>query len=70
MKVMLVNGSPHKEGCTYTALNEIAKTLKEYDIETEIFWIKTKPITGCIACGKCAELGRCTFDKDVVNEFV
>ena len=70
MKVMLVNGSPNKEGCTYTALTEIAKTLETYDIETEIFWIKTKPITGCIACGKCAELGKCTFDNDVVNEFV
>lgn len=69
MKVMLVNGSPNKKGCTYTALTEIAKTLETYDIETEIFWIKTKPITGCIACGKCAELGKCTFD-DVVNEFV
>ena len=69
MKVLLVNGSPNKKGCTYTALTEIAKTLETYDIETEIFWIKTKPITGCIACGKCAELGKCTFD-DVVNEFV
>ena len=69
MKVILVNGSPNKKGCTYTALTEIAKTLETYDIETEVFWIKTKPITGCIACGKCAELGKCTFD-DVVNEFV
>jgi multimeric flavodoxin WrbA len=70
MKVLLVNGSPHKEGCTYTALSEVAKTLNDEGIETEIFWIKTKPITGCIACGKCGELGKCTFDKDVVNEFV
>ncbi|WP_407392806.1 flavodoxin family protein [Methanobrevibacter sp.] len=69
MKVILVNGSPHKNGCTYTALSEVEKILKEYDIETEIFWIKTKAITGCIACGKCAELGKCAFD-DVVNEFV
>ena len=70
MKVLLVNGSPHKGGCTYTALSEVAKTLNDEGIETEIFWIKTKPITGCIACGKCGELGKCTFDKDVVNEFV
>lgn len=70
MKVLLVNGSPNKQGCTYTALSEVAKTLNEYDIETEIFWIKTKPITGCIACLKCGELGKCTFDNDVVNEFV
>ena len=70
MKVLLVNGSPNKNGCTYTALNEVAKTLQKHDIETEIFWIKTKPITGCIACLKCSEIGKCTFDKDVVNEFV
>ena len=70
MKVLLVNVSPNKQGCTYTALSEVAKTLNEYDIETEIFWIKTKPITGCIACLKCGELGKCTFDNDVVNEFV
>ena len=70
MKVILVNGSPHKEGCTYTALNEVAKALNEENIETEIFWIKTKPITGCIACLKCGEKGQCTFDNDVVNEFV
>ena len=70
MKVLLVNGSPNKNGCTYTALTEIEKTLKTHDIETEIFWIKTKPITGCIACMKCGEKGECTFDNDVVNEFV
>ena len=68
MKVLLVNGSPHKEGCTYTALTEVAKTLNEEGIETEIFWIKNKPIGGCIACLKCSEIGKCVFD-DVVNEF-
>lgn len=70
MKVILVNGSPNKNGCTYTALTEVEKTLNEEGIETEIFWIKTKPITGCIACMKCSEKGECTFDNDVVNEFV
>ena len=68
MKVLLVNGSPNKNGCTFTALSEVAKTLEGHDIETEIFWIKTKPITGCIACMKCGEKGQCTFDNDVVNE--
>ncbi|MDE6412602.1 MAG: flavodoxin family protein, partial [Eubacterium sp.] len=68
MKVLLVNGSPHKEGCTYTALSEIAKTLNEEDIETEIFWIQNKPIGGCISCHSCIKLGKCVFD-DVVNEF-
>lgn len=69
MKVLLVNGSPHEKGCTYTALNEIAKTLKEEDIETDIFWIGIKPLSGCIACKKCASMGRCVF-KDRVNEFL
>ena len=46
MKVLLVNGSPHKEGCTYTALCEVANTLKQEGIETEIFWIGNKPIGG------------------------
>ncbi len=68
MKVLLVNGSPHKTGCTYTALNEVAKELNNEGIETEIFWIGIKPISGCIACHKCSERGKCVFD-DVVNEF-
>ncbi len=68
MKVLLVNGSPHKEGCTYTALCEVAVTLNNESIETEIFWIGNKPIGGCIACLKCREKGACVFD-DVVNCF-
>ena len=69
MKVLLVNGGPHKNGCTYTALEEVSKTLQEEGIETEIFWIGIKPIAGCIACKTCAKTGKCVFD-DVVNEFV
>jgi multimeric flavodoxin WrbA len=69
MKVLLVNGSPHKEGCTYTALTEVAKTLNEEGIDTEIFWIGIKPLAGCIACKKCAKTGRCAF-KDRVNDFL
>lgn len=68
MKVLLVNGSPHKEGCTYTALKEVAGTLNKEGIETEIFWIGNKALSGCIACKKCVELGRCVFN-DSVNEF-
>lgn len=68
MKVLLVNGSPHKEGCTYTALCEVADTLNKEGIDTEIFRIGNKPIGGCIACLKCRETGKCVFD-DVVNEF-
>ena len=48
MKVLLVNGSPHQHGCTYTALAEIAHTLQEEGIDSEIFWIGNKPIGGCI----------------------
>lgn len=68
MKVLLVNGSPHKEGCTYTALSEVADTLKQEGIETEIFWIGNKPIGGCIACKACVKNKKCVFD-DVVNRF-
>lgn len=68
MKVLLVNGSPHREGCTYTALCEVANTLNREGIETEIFWIGNKPIGGCIACRACAKSGKCVFD-DVVNRF-
>jgi len=69
MKVLLVNGSPHKEGCTYTALAEVAKTLNEEGIDTEIFWVGTKPLAGCTACRTCAETGSCVFD-DRVNDFL
>lgn len=68
MKVLLVNGSPHKEGCTDTALCEVSATLNKEGIQTEVFWIGNKPIGGCIACLKCREKGACVF-KDVVNEF-
>ena len=68
MKVLLVNGGPHKEGCAHTALCEVAKTLNEEGIETEIFWIGNKPIGGCIACKSCVKTGKCVFD-DVVNRF-
>lgn len=67
MKVLLVNGSPHKNGCTYTALCEAAKILNDEGIETEIFWIQNKPVGGCIACKSCVKTGKCIFD-DVVNE--
>ena len=69
MKVLLINGSPHKEGCTFTALNEVAKTLEKNGIETEILYLGVKPIGGCIACGKCSQLGKCFID-DKVNEIL
>lgn len=69
MIVLLVNGSPHKEGCTYTALQEVAKVLNNEGIETEIYWIGNRPISGCIACGKCLATGMCCID-DTVNPFI
>ena len=66
---MLVNGSPHKNGCTYTALSEVAETLNKEGIETEIFWIGNKALSGCIACKSCIKTGKCVF-KDTVNEFL
>lgn len=67
MKVLLLNGSPHKAGCTYTALKEVADTLNSNGVETELVWIGTQPVAGCIACGKCGNAGLCVFD-DQVNE--
>lgn len=69
MKVILINGSPHEKGCTYTVLKEIEKTLQGEDIETEIFWIGNKPISGCMGCGGCLKTGRCIIE-DKVNEFL
>lgn len=69
MKVLLFNGSPHKNGCTYTALEEIAKTLKEEGIDSEIYQIGTDPISACRACYACAKLGKCVIN-DKVNEFI
>ena len=70
MKVLLFNGSPHKNGCTYTALEEISKTLKEEGIESEIYQIGIKPLTPCRGCYACSKLGRCVINDDDVNNFV
>ena len=67
MKTLFINGSPHANGCTFTALNIVAEELRKNGIDTEIVHIGNKDIRGCIACGKCAELGRCVFN-DMVNE--
>ena len=69
MKVLLFNGSPNKEGCTYTALKEIADTLKEENIDSLIYHVGKEPITSCMACGACTKLGKCVVN-DKVNEFV
>jgi len=69
MKVILINGSPHEKGCTYTALKEVEKALKEEKIETEIFWTGTKAISGCMGCGGCLKTQECVIE-DKVNEFL
>lgn len=69
MKVILVNGSPKKNGCTYTALTEVAGALEKNGIETEIFQVGNKPLAGCMGCGACLKTGKCFMD-DTVNEFV
>ncbi len=67
MKVLLVNGSSREHGCTAAALEEIARTLNAEGVETETVFIGNRPLSDCIACGKCKELKKCVFD-DVVNE--
>ena len=69
MKVLLVNGSPHKEGCTYTALAEVGNALNQSGIDTDVFWIGKKTLSGCIACKSCIQNNRCVFD-DAVNDFL
>lgn len=66
MKVLLVNGSSREAGCTAAALAEVERALHEEGIETERFFIGNKPLSDCIACGKCREAGRCVFD-DAAN---
>jgi multimeric flavodoxin WrbA len=70
MKVLLVNGGPHKDGCTNLALEEVANTLNREGIETEIIWLGVKPIGGCIACNQCLKNNNRCFMDDVVNEFL
>lgn len=67
MKVLLINGSPHKDGCTNRALNEVASELHSNGIETDFVWIGTGAHNGCIACGGCSATKKCVFD-DGVNE--
>ena len=59
MKVLLVNGSPHEKGCTYTALKEAADAFAARCVETEIIWVGNGPVPGCTACGGCASTCVC-----------
>ena len=67
MKVLLLNGSPHQNGSTATALQEMCKVFSQENIETEIVHVGNKPVRGCIACGSCKTSKKCVFD-DIVNE--
>ena len=72
MKVLLINGSPRKNGNTARALEEVAATLENSGIETETVWLGNSPVRGCAACCICAtkKLGRCVFDDDIANRIV
>lgn len=67
MKVLLFNGSTRANGCTWLALQEVAKTLQAEEIETEILSLGPKPVRDCMGCGRCQDTSRCVFDEDVVN---
>lgn len=69
MKVLLINGSPHEYGCTYTALREAADALEKQGIETEMMYLGKQPVSGCTACFTCSKTGKC-FIGDKVNELV
>ena len=69
MKVLLVNGSSHKNGCTYTALSEVAKTLNQEGIDTDIFQLGNPEIRDCCGCNACKTTGECVFN-DMVNDFI
>lgn len=70
MRVLMINGSPHKNGCTFTALSEISKVLNDNKIDVEILHIGNNPIRGCSACGSCKTKGKCVFDDDIVNTII
>ena len=65
MKVLLVNGSPHRQGNTFIALSEAAGALEADGVQTEIVSIGTKAVQGCIGCRRCAELGHCVFNDEL-----
>lgn len=70
MKVLMLNGSPHEKGCTYTALTELAGALKIGGVDFEIIHIGNTPVRGCTACKGCAAAGKCVFDDDIVNTVI
>lgn len=70
MKVLLVNGSPHAEGSTYTALKEVEKPLLAAGVSTQWFYIGNEPLRGCAGCWACKSVGSCVFDDDKANQLM
>ncbi len=72
MKVLMINGSSHNNGCTFRALTEIEKVLKENNIETEIIQLGANPIRDCVGCAACRKNGtnKCVFNDDIINEII
>jgi multimeric flavodoxin WrbA len=70
MQVLMINGSPHEKGCTYTALSEVAGQLEKQGIDTRFFHIGDQPIKGCVNCGGCVKSGYCIYDDDPVNDCI
>lgn len=70
MKVLMINGSPHEQGCTYTALTSVANVLRTENIDVEIVWLGDKAVRDCVGCSACTKLGRCIFDDDIANELL
>ncbi len=68
MKVLLINGGPHKDGATNRALLEVAGAINAAGLTSEIIWLGRKPYSGCQGCGACAKLGKCAYDDDLVNQ--
>ncbi len=68
MKVVLINGSPHRKGNTFIAFSEVAGALEKEGVQTEIIQLGIKAVQGCIACNKCAELGHCVFQDTLYNQ--
>jgi len=67
MKILLINGSAHQNGCTYTALKECASAIEKMGEETEVFQLGSNPVRGCAGCGGCFKKGKCVFDDDCCN---
>lgn len=70
MKVLMINGSSHQFGCTYTALQMVADVLRANHIVPEITWVGDHALQDCVRCNACQKLGRCIFDDDIVNELI